>query len=104
MGQFFLKTTGRRILLVLAVVPIAIFKNGLRIVILSLLGNYVHEDILTSALHRQGGISFMILAVIMLSFVVLGLRKSEKHAVSGPSLDAATLSLSKGGDTRPIGM
>jgi hypothetical protein len=25
----------------------------------------------------------MILAVILLSFVVLGLRKSEKHAVSG---------------------
>jgi hypothetical protein len=42
--------------------------------------------------------------VIMLSIVVLGLRKSEKHAVSKKSPDAAIKSLPKGGDVRPIGM
>jgi exosortase/archaeosortase family protein len=103
MGQIFLRTTRRRILLVLAVVPIAIFKNGLRIVTLSLLGNYVHEAILSSLLHRKGGIPFMILAVILLSLVVLGLRKSEKHAVSGESPDSAIKSLPKGGDAHLIG-
>ena len=101
MGQIFLRTTQRRILLVLAVVPIAIFKNGLRIVTLSLLGNYVHEDILSSTLHRKGGIPFMILAVVLLSIVVLGLRKSEKHAASGGSPDSATKSLPEGGDASP---
>jgi exosortase len=104
MGQFFFKTTSRKILLVLAVVPIAIFKNWLRIVNLSLLGNYVHASILSSNLHRQGGIPFMILAVILLSIVILGLRKSEKHAVSGQSSDATNPSLTKGGDARPIGI
>jgi exosortase len=104
MGQFFLKTTRHRILLMLAVLPIAIFKNGLRIVTLSLLGNYVHEAIISSILHRKGGYPFMVLAVIMLSIVILGLRKSEKHAVSKKSPDAAIKSLPKGGDVRPIGM
>lgn len=103
MGQFFLKTTSRKSLLVLVVLPIAIFKNGLRIVTLSLLGNYVHEDILSSTLHRQGGIPFMILAVILLTIVILGLRKSEKHVVCGPSPDLKFQSMPKGGDARPIG-
>jgi exosortase/archaeosortase family protein len=83
MGQFFLDTTSRRILLVLAVVPITIFKNGLRIVTLALLGNYVSPSILSSDLHRQGGIPFMILAVILLSIVVRWLRKSENRAAAG---------------------
>lgn len=82
MGQFFLKKTTHKILLVLAVVPITIFKNGLRIVTLSLLGNYVHASILSSNLHRRGGIPFMILAVILLSIVTRWIAKSEKRAVS----------------------
>jgi hypothetical protein len=63
----------------------------------------VHEAILSSLLHRKGGIPFMILAVILLSFVVLGLRKSEKQAVSGESPDSAIKSLPKGGDAHLIG-
>jgi exosortase len=101
MGQFFLKTTSRRILLVLAVVPISIFKNGLRIVTLSLLGNYVSPSILSSNLHRQGGIPFMILAVILLSIVVRWLRKSDKHAASGDSPVSANTFSRKGGDASP---
>jgi exosortase/archaeosortase family protein len=65
------------------VVPITIFKNGLRIVTLSLLGNYVSPSILSSDLHRQGGIPFMILAVILLSIVVRWLRNSENRAAAG---------------------
>jgi hypothetical protein len=64
----------------------------------------VHEAIISSILHRKGGYPFMVLAVIMLSIVILGLRKSEKHAVSKKSPDAAIKSLPKGGDVRPIGM
>lgn len=101
MGQFFLKTTSRKILLVLAVVPITIFKNGLRIVTLALLGNYVHPSILSSNLHHQGGIPFMILAVILLSIVVRWLRNSENRAVSGESLNSAIKSLPKGGNASP---
>ena len=101
MGQFFLKTTSRKILLVLAVVPITIFKNGLRIVTLALLGNYVHASILSSNLHRKGGIPFMILAVILLSIVVRWLRKSERHAASGDSPVSAIKSLPEGGDASP---
>jgi exosortase len=103
MGQFFLKTTSRKVLLVLAVVPITIFKNGLRIATLSLLGNYVHEDILTSALHSRGGIPFMILAVILLSVVILGLRKSETHVIGGLRPDSKIQPQPKGGDARPVG-
>lgn len=104
MGQIFLRATRSKILLMLTVVPIAIFGNGLRIVTLSLLGNYVHEAIISSILHSRGGYPFMVLKVIMLSIVILGLRKSETHAVSGESPDTAIKSLTKGGDARPVRM
>lgn len=80
-SQLYLKTPTRRALLILSVIPITIFKNGLRIVTLALLGNYVHEAILSSDLHRRGGIPFMIVAVILLSVVVKWLQKTENHTL-----------------------
>lgn len=79
-GQLFLKTPVQRAILALLVLPLTIFKNSLRIVTLTLLGNYVNEAILSSTLHRQGGIPFMIIAVILLAFVVRWLRYTEEHA------------------------
>lgn len=79
-GQLFLKTPVRRAILTLSVLPLTIFKNSLRIVTLTLLGNYVNEAILLSTLHRRGGIPFMIIAVILLAFVVRWLRHTEEHA------------------------
>ena len=98
-GQLFLRTSSRRAFLTLSVLPIAIFKNGLRIVTITLLGNYVHESILTSNLHRKGGIPFMIVAVIFLALVVKWLRKTEKYALPQKSLESCGQYLVKGGGT-----
>jgi exosortase len=77
LGNLFLKSWWKKIILTLIVLPITVFKNGLRIVVLSMLGAYVDERVLSSALHRQGGIPFFLFALMLLTAVLWFLRRSE---------------------------
>ena len=77
-GYMFLKSLWKQIFLVICAVLIAMFKNSIRIVTLSLLGNYVDPVILTSSLHREGGTPFFILALLLLAPILFLLRRSEK--------------------------
>lgn len=76
-GYLFLYSPWRRIMLVLMVFPITMFKNGIRISTLTLLGTYVDPRILESSLHREGGIPFFGLALLMLAAVLYFLRKGD---------------------------
>lgn len=79
-GRFFLRSKLRRVILVLAVIPVTIVKNGLRIAMLGYLGSYVDIAYVTnSALHHSGGYGFMIVALLLLTPLLLGLRWSEKR-------------------------
>jgi exosortase len=84
-GHLFLRTGWGRLTLILAVFPIAMFKNAIRIVTLSLLAVNVDPRIITSRLHQEGGIPFFILALALLSPVLGILRKSERKASSPES-------------------
>jgi exosortase len=77
-GHMFLTTTWKKIVLVLAVIPITMFKNGIRIVTLTLLGVYVDRGFLTSSLHTDGGILFFIIALCLMAPILFVLRKSER--------------------------
>jgi exosortase len=61
----------------LLVFPLAVFKNGVRIVTLSLLTLYVDKGFMASDLHSSGGIVFLGLALAILLPIFLGLRKLE---------------------------
>ena len=82
-GHMFLKSPWKIIVLVICAVVIAMFKNSIRILTLSLLGNYVDPVILTSSLHREGGTPFFILALLLLAPILFLLRRSEKFADNG---------------------
>jgi exosortase len=77
-GYMFLKSYWKIIFLVVCAVLIAMLKNGIRILTLSLLGNYVDPRILESSLHREGGIPFFIVALLLLAPILFFLRRSEK--------------------------
>ena len=65
---------------VLASVPIAILRNALRIVSLSIIGVYIDEGIFKSDLHDiQGGILFFSLALFLLWAVISLLKKFENN-------------------------
>lgn len=79
-GHLFLKTGWKKAILVLLVIPVTMFKNGIRILVLTLLGTYVDPRWLTgSSLHRDGGILFFILALLLLAPILYWLRKGDGH-------------------------
>jgi exosortase len=79
-AHLMLKTGWKKAVLVASVIPIAIFKNAIRIVTISLLAAYVDKEYLThSFLHRSGGIVFYLPALFLLGLILWRLRRWEKE-------------------------
>lgn len=79
MAKLFLRKAGLRAVLILSVLPVTMFKNALRIVMLALLGAYVDPRFITGSwLHRSGGIPFFVVGLLLLLLVLWGLRKLER--------------------------
>jgi exosortase len=76
-GHLFLRATWKKAVLVLAIFPLTIFKNGIRIVTLSLLAMHVDPGFLTGQLHHEGGILFFVLALALLFPLFAALAKSD---------------------------
>jgi exosortase len=80
-------------IVLLLVFPLAVFKNGVRIVTLSLLTIYVDEGFIEGDLHSRGGVVFFGLALAMLMSIFVGLRKLESHhAETGDAFRSGTAS------------
>jgi len=73
-GHVFLQSTWKKAFLALCTLPIAIFKNAVRIVTISWLGVHVNPDFFHGELHRQGGLPFSLLALALLIFLLWLLR------------------------------
>jgi len=85
-GHVFLRSNWRRVFLSVLVILVAIIKNGVRIVTLSLLAAYVDEGFLTGSLHhRYGGVALSLLALAVLVPVLWLLQRQERSVQSdGP--------------------
>jgi exosortase/archaeosortase family protein len=66
-----------------------ILKNGIRIVTLTLLAMYVDPSFLFGTLHRDGGIVFFLLGLLLLLPVLLLLQHGESPALAGTKKLAA---------------
>jgi exosortase len=84
-SYIFLKSSSRRLILCTAVIPTAIFKNGLRIATLSILSIYVNPGFLYGNLHRRGGIVFFVIALLPLALLLKLLQKSENWIPARPA-------------------
>jgi exosortase len=94
-ARTFLRKSGSRLALIMAVVPVAMAKNGLRIVTLSILAIYVDPSFLRGLLHTQGGIIFFLIALAVIGLLVKLLRTIEKRkqldsTTAAPASTAAT--------------
>jgi exosortase len=76
-GYLYLRSTWKRLLLCAVVVPLAIFKNGLRIATLSTVAIYVNPGFLYGNLHHRGGIVFFMLALVPMALFLIWLQKIE---------------------------
>ena len=78
-GYVFLQSRWRRVLLSVFVILVAIVKNGVRIVTLSLLAVYADRGFLTGSLHqRYGGAVFSLLGLTVLVPVLWLLQRQER--------------------------
>ena len=84
-GNVLLTTWPRRFALVLAAIPILIFKNALRIATLSFLAVHVDQRILTSRLHQEGGIPFFVVGLLLMYPVLRILTQSENRPSQPPT-------------------
>jgi exosortase len=79
LAGLFLRSPWRRLLLVLAAIPLSVFKNAVRIVTITLLATRIDPGYFEGRLHHQGGILFFGVAVVGIILLLLLLRRSETH-------------------------
>jgi exosortase len=78
-AHLMLRTVCRKFAFVAFAIPIAMFKNAVRITVLSLLSIHIDTRFLkNSDLHRDGGILFYILALVLMMPILVLLRRSER--------------------------
>ena len=70
-----------RFALVASTIPIAIFKNAVRISVIASLGAYVNRAVLYGPIHHYGGLVFTPLGVVLFVALLVGLQRSEAWAV-----------------------
>ena len=76
-ANLFLKTRWRRFALVAFVIPLAILRNGFRILVIGLLCVNVGPQMIHSVIHRRGGPLFFMLSLIPFFLVLWWLRKGD---------------------------
>jgi exosortase len=77
LAHLFLRSWGRKVVLIAAAIPLAVAKNGLRIFVIAELGTRVDPEFLEGNLHRHGGIVFLAIALVIVIGLVWILRRSE---------------------------
>jgi exosortase C (VPDSG-CTERM-specific) len=76
-ANMFLKNPWRKVVLVAAVIPLGILRNGMRIVFIGLLCVHFGPEMIHSVLHKRGGPPFFVLSLIPLFFLLWWLRRGE---------------------------
>jgi exosortase C (VPDSG-CTERM-specific) len=79
-SHLFLKSTWRRFALLTFVIPLAIVRNGFRILVIGLLCVYIGPHMSESVIHRRGGPVFFVLSLIPLFLFLLLLRRQDRRA------------------------
>jgi len=82
LAHLFLRSTWRKAVLVTLAFPLSILKNGIRIVTIAELGTRVNPAFLHGRLHRQGGVVFLSVALLLELILLLVLRKGEAGSAS----------------------
>jgi exosortase C (VPDSG-CTERM-specific) len=76
-GHMFLRSGWKRVVLALAVFPLGIVRNAIRIYFLSMASAHWDPNIIHSAIHHRGGPIFFALSLIPFFLFLFWLRKSD---------------------------
>ncbi len=87
-AHFFLKSPWKCVVLCLAVIPLALLRNGFRVFVLGELCEHISPAILDSPIHHHGGPLFFALSLLPFSLLLYFLMKSERP--KNPEIPPAT--------------
>jgi exosortase C (VPDSG-CTERM-specific) len=79
-GKLFLRASWRRVLLAVIVVPLALLRNGFRILTIGLLCVHIGPHMINSVIHHQGGPIFFALSLVPFGALLWWLRRAELRA------------------------
>ena len=85
-GYLFLASRGRRLIIAVAVVPLGILRNAVRICTIGQLCVHVSPAMINSPIHRRGGPLFFAVSLIPLFLLLYYLRKSERGVKGSPTV------------------
>lgn len=86
-GHVLLRAGWKRWVLALAVVPLGVVRNGIRIVTIGWLCVHVSPSMIDSPIHRHGGPVFFALSLIPFFLLLLWLRRTEAHRMADKGKD-----------------
>jgi exosortase C (VPDSG-CTERM-specific) len=81
-GYLFLHSPRKRAILVLAVIPLALLRNGFRVFVLGELCTHIGPEMIDSPIHHHGGPLFFALSLIPFFLLLFLLRRSERSTVN----------------------
>ena len=81
-GYLILKSPWNRLVFVLAVIPLALLRNGVRIFTIAQLCVHISPAMIDSPIHHRGGPIFFVLSLVPLFLLLAWLRKREVRTQS----------------------
>jgi exosortase/archaeosortase family protein len=84
-GYFFLRSPISRVVLAVAVVPIALLRNGFRIFTIGELCVHISPDMIHSYIHTHGGPLFFALSLVPFFALLVGLIRLERKRLGPPA-------------------
>jgi exosortase C (VPDSG-CTERM-specific) len=77
-GYLFLRSPGKRAVLALAMIPLALIRNGFRIFTIGQLCVHYGPEMIESPIHRHGGPLFFVLSLIPFMLLLLLLQRADR--------------------------
>jgi exosortase len=87
LAHLFLRSFWRKAVVILIAIPLSIFKNGIRIFTISMLGTRIDPGFLHGKLHHSGGIVFFALALVAVCLLIWGFNNGEKDSPTKAAVD-----------------
>jgi exosortase C (VPDSG-CTERM-specific) len=91
-GQLFLESGFKRTVLAVAVIPLALLRNGFRVFVLGELCVHVGPHMIDSYIHHHGGPIFFALSLVPFSFLLVRLARSERKTSAAAATPASAVS------------
>jgi exosortase C (VPDSG-CTERM-specific) len=86
-GHLFLRSNWRRSIVVIAVIPLALLRNGFRIFTIGELCVHIGPEMIHSYIHKKGGPVFFVLSLVPFLLLLYYLIKSDRRgAAQNPSI------------------